>query len=363
MSFENRYSSLDRLLHRISFASGQLQTAIADIEDRLYADSLDSIAIEAPVFITALPRAGTTILLNLLVETGAFASHTYRDMPFVLCPMLWNRFSDRFDRDADEQERAHGDGLSISVESPEALEEIIWKTFWSKHYKKDHIEPWRSFNEPEFVAYLRNHMRKIIAIRRQAGNGQPGRYLSKNNLNMARLQCLDEVFPDSVILVPFREPLQHAASLLNMHRRFTEMHAEDSFSRQYMQGVGHFDFGANLRPIDFATWFSGQEGLDPDSLAFWLQYWTFSYEHVLSLNSANIHCVSYADLTEQPERTLGEISSALKLSDPQVLIKRAASLKIPARHAIDESALPEQLLWDARRVYAALNERQSTQRN
>ncbi len=57
------------------------------------------------MFVTALPRAGTTILLNLLVGTGSFASHTYRDMPFVLCPMIWQRFAKQFQVSDEARER------------------------------------------------------------------------------------------------------------------------------------------------------------------------------------------------------------------------------------------------------------------
>ncbi len=39
------YSAADRLLHRLAFSSPGLLQALADIEDRLYAQQIASIAI------------------------------------------------------------------------------------------------------------------------------------------------------------------------------------------------------------------------------------------------------------------------------------------------------------------------------
>ncbi|MEG7756646.1 hypothetical protein U2103_15325, partial [Listeria monocytogenes] len=78
----------------------------------------------------------------------------------------------------------------------------------------------------EFKPFLANHMRKIVALRRPHSNA---RYASKNNLNIARIGGLAGAFPDADIVVPFRAPLQHAASLLHQHRNFLDLHARDAF--------------------------------------------------------------------------------------------------------------------------------------
>ena len=58
------YSGVDRALHRVAFATYEVQADLADIEDRLYASHLGSLTNQRPVFITSLPRAGTTLLLE-----------------------------------------------------------------------------------------------------------------------------------------------------------------------------------------------------------------------------------------------------------------------------------------------------------
>jgi len=149
MNVGDRYGTMSRLLHRIAFQAGTAQRALSDVESALYADRIDGSTADNPVFITSLPRSGTTILLKLLWQTGRFASHAYQDMPFVLCPLIWSRYTGQFGRDIEPTERAYEDGLEVSGESPEAFEEMIWKHFWPSHYHEGHIRPWSPGDENE----------------------------------------------------------------------------------------------------------------------------------------------------------------------------------------------------------------------
>ena len=47
------YSGVDRALHRVAFATYEVQADLADIEDRLFASHLGSITNQRPVFITS----------------------------------------------------------------------------------------------------------------------------------------------------------------------------------------------------------------------------------------------------------------------------------------------------------------------
>ena len=88
MNHASAYSRIDRLLHRMAFSGTQIQVALADIEDQVYARNIPTGPVARPVFVTALPRAGTTLLLEAVASLPEFATHTYRHMPFVLCPLL-----------------------------------------------------------------------------------------------------------------------------------------------------------------------------------------------------------------------------------------------------------------------------------
>ena len=186
-----------------------------------YASRFSQIEVDRPVFITSLPRAGTTLLLEIVASLDAFTSHTYRDMPFLITPMLWHSISRPFQRPGTVVERAHGDGMTVGYDSPEAFEELLWRAFWPGKYLRDRIEPWQADDlDPygEFEQFMMRHIRKLMALR--AGS-RPARYVSKNNANVARIPKIRQLFPDAVILVPFRNPVDHAGSMLRQHLRFS----------------------------------------------------------------------------------------------------------------------------------------------
>lgn len=354
MSFENRYGLLDRALHRLAFATVAAQVGAADLEARWFRRELEDVAVDRPVLVTALPRAGTTILLELLVATGVFGSHTYRDMPFVLCPMLWQRLSGRIRRGGAKQERAHADGIEIGIDSPEAFEEIVWKAFWKERYRAAVIEPWERCDRREFVEFLNAHLRRIVALRRRE-LPTVRRYVSKNNLNVARVPALWQALPDALVVVPFRDPVQHAASLLAQHRRFCAMHDADPFARRYMAAIGHHDFGRNLKPVDFDGWTGTPHARDPMQLGFWLAYWIATYRHVLRhSDDPRLSLVSFEALPGRaPLPALASFLAidAAELEAPSHILKHARPHEVP----LDD--VPPALLDEARSLHALLSRR------
>jgi hypothetical protein len=355
MNFEERYGWLDRLLYRIAFWAGTAQHALADVEKMQFGEDLRPI--EHPVFITALPRSGTTILLKLLWQTGHFASHTYQDMPFVLCPMFWNQFSSSFATEETTRERAHGDGLEVSGTSPEAFEEVVWKHFWPGHYEDDRIHPWREDDHnPALNRFFETHMQKVVAVR-EKDTGGPLRYLSKNNLNIARLADPPAPLRQGTIVIPVREPVQQAASMLRQHQRFLKIHEEDDFVREYMEAIGHHEFGKGLRPVNFDDWL--EEAADPSTLTFWVQYWVAAYRSVLEHAGDSTVLLSYAHLTDDPTVTLAELSERIDISDDS-LVSQADQVRPPREHEVDQADVSDALLEEAADLYDQLQQRAVT---
>jgi len=265
------YSRLDRLTHRVAFGHRAVQDILAEIEATAFGKLWRDQPLVRPIFITSLPRAGTTLLLEVLARVASVATHTYRDMPFVRAPILWNRLSGRFRARGQATERAHGDGMMISIDSPEAFEETVWIASFADHYRGHGIRLWHA-PAPGFAAELADHMRRIVVLR--CGGMSPGaRYLSKNNANIARVGVLRSAFPDAHILVPLRDPLAQARSMLRQHLRFVERHAEDRFAQRYMADIGHFEFGALHRPILFDGVDELASRHDPGQLEYWIGYW------------------------------------------------------------------------------------------
>jgi hypothetical protein len=320
--FRADYSALDRTLHRFALGGLGLQKMMAEVEDDLYARKLRGIELAKPVFITSLPRAGTTLLLNVLSQLPGFATHSYRNMPFLLCPLIWDSVTRRFRKQSALRERAHGDGMTVGFDSPEAFEEVVWKAFWPGKYHERSIEIWRAEERSaEFEDFLRSHMRKILLLKLgtsgAAGGAGTGRYISKNNANIARLDLLPRLFPDCRIVVPFRNPRDHVASLLRQHRNFLQMHADDPFAADYMASIGHHDFGAGLKPIDFDGWLSGEvaEPSDPsgDPLrpAFWLRYWLAGFRFLSGHVNASVVLLDYDALCRDPEPGITRLLQAI----------------------------------------------------
>jgi hypothetical protein len=262
-----------------------------------------------------------------------------------------------FRREGEMRERAHGDGMLINYDSHEALEEIIWRTFWRDHYENDRIRPWQATEcgDDEFRSFLFSHLRKIIHLR--CGEDAPtGRYVSKNNLNIARIPVLHRLFPEGVVITPFRRPLEHAASLLRQHRNFSELHEKDPFARKYMRATGHFDFGDNLRPIDFNGWLDKRNGADPTGLAFWLEYWVEVFEHLLEIAGESHYFVGYEALCEDPQRGLRRIADAIDYPDVDLLVSSAGNIRAVRLHEVGSAGVPGHLLRKADEVYRRLQE-------
>jgi hypothetical protein len=324
MSGRLAHGPLDRALHRLAFASWPLQTALADIEEIAFKAQLAGLSVERPVFVAGLPRAGTTLILEMIEQAGGFASYRYSDMPFLLAPMLWRAMTRGAARDRGGTKRAHGDGMAVGLDSPEAFEEVVWRTHHPERYRGAAIEPWPAGVDPEFEGFFRLQMRKIIALR---GEGRPLRYLSKNNGNIARLDAVLRMFPDAVVIVPYRDPVDQARSLLRQHLSFIALHDADPFARQYMLGIGHYDFGRNLKPIDFGGWLGASGGADFTELDAWLDYWCAAYGHLAGRAENQIHFVSYDRLRAEPGAELALLEQALGLDAPGALTAQAGRVR------------------------------------
>ncbi|MFO1078126.1 MAG: sulfotransferase [Planctomycetota bacterium] len=351
MNFENRYGLLGRALHRVAFATTTAQLGVADLERRIFARDLVGVAPGAPVLITALPRAGTTIFLEMLAAAPSFASHIYRDMPFVLCPLLWSRFTAAFRRADAPRERAHGDGIRISLDSPEAFEEMLWKAFFADHYRGPTLPVWSDCSQREFVEFFAEHRRKVVALRRRQ-KPTAGRYVSKNNLDIARIPALWQAVPDAHVVVMVREPLQQAASLHRQHLRFLDLHARDAFARRYMAGIGHFDFGSNLKPIDFGGWYALRSAPDATQFAFWLEYWIAAYRHVLQhVHHERLHVVAFERLCGGGD--LRRLASCLGV-DVAELASQRGRLEGGRERLVDPTLASPAAVAEARELHEAL---------
>lgn len=305
--------------------------SLGRFETSCLADDLRDVRIDRPIYVCGLARAGTTVLLESLAAHPDIASHQYRDFPFVHIPVWWNWFLDRAgSKPTDAVERAHKDGIFVTPRSPEAMEEVIWMSFFPAIHDPSVCNVLGSGNAaPEFESFYRDHLRKVIRIR----GGR--RYLAKGNYNVARLELLHHMFPDASFVIAVRDPAEHVASLVKQHRLFCEVESRNRKVLAYMRRSGHFEFGLDRRPINFgndtvirriqAAWADG------DDVKGYAIVWSATYDFALNLLEGRpalarkITVVRYGDLCTDPGGTLRRLHRHCELGGEEELIGGQAS--------------------------------------
>jgi hypothetical protein len=354
MTYEINYSATDRLFHRIAFASPAIQQTAADIENMAFSANWKSASASKPIFITSLARAGTTLLLEILHKLPEMACHTYRDMPLILAPVLWSKISSRFRSQSTLRERAHGDGVQVSFDSPESFEEVFWKSFWPDHYKGSQIRLWGKQDiKLEATVFFREHMKKISVLRRP-DNVENVRYLSKNNANIARLNCIPQMLPDATILIVLRNPLEHALSLHRQHLNFTKMQAEETFIKRYMDDIGHYEFGSLHRPFAFERLAGLTDAHQPESANYWLAYWIATFEHITRTKGDAI-IVPYEKVCASGSGMLSSLCEKIDLSTGKALDAAMSHVR-PVQYRADPDSFAPALVRQAKDIYQHLME-------
>ncbi len=260
------YSKIEEFLHDFVLSKKFINKFLYEVEKIIYSKKIQ-IKDNPHIFITGLPRSGTTSLLNFLYSSNQYASLTYKNIPFVLSPNFSKIFSKK---DILKKERIHGDGIFYDINSPEAFDEIFFNL--DEEFVKD-----------ELLNYL-----QLICL-----SQNKTKYISKNNLNYIRIDLISLLLPNSIFLIPIRQPLQQAYSLLRQHLNFTQLHKEDDFIKRYMNYLGHNEFGVNHKswnpPINFQ---------DFNKIDYWLEQWFLFYQNIFNsfhLNK-NCHFVIYEEL-------------------------------------------------------------------
>jgi hypothetical protein len=257
------------------------------LETAAVGDLIREIQIDRPVYVSSLPRSGTTIVTEMLERHPDVTSHRYSDFPNVWTPYWRNYLLQKTRRETPARtERAHRDRIRVSNDSPEAVEEILWMHF----FEGQHDPSGSAVLGPEdrnarFDRFYRDHIRKLLAVRGAT------RYLAKGNYNLARIRYLLSLFPDARFLVPVRDPVHHVASLMKQHELFQRGSQQDPRVARQLSMAGHFEFGPCRQAVCYGgpdriaaitdAWRSGREAEG------WSLYWTATYRYVLGLWEAH----------------------------------------------------------------------------
>ena len=281
------YNYVQRLLHDLILGNRYVNRSLLEIEKLIFLKQ-KNIKDNYHLFITGLPRSGTTILLNYFYSFGEFASLKYSNMPFVMAPNISKFF---YGRNLPKKERLHSDGITFDLSSPEAFDEIFFKN--QDNYVKN-----------ECLNYL-----KLVLI-----SEKKNKYLSKNNLNFKRINLIKSILPNSIFFLTIREPLQQSYSLLNQHIHFSKLQKKDAFILRYMNYLNHKEFGLSHKP-----WFEPVKFQNTNSINYWLEQWSFFYDYVFKEFSENPNCkfIVYEKLSKleylKKLLKLGKINNTKKL--------------------------------------------------
>lgn len=291
------YSDIAQLFHRLVLDNYHLGKRLLERQIKNSEVSSHYSGPFSRVLITGLARSGTTALTKELEKRGPFASLDYSNMPVLLAPRLWRKFYRP--KQVENKERAHGDGVKVGLASVEALEEYFFKVLKQDCYILETGLQKHALSEEENALY-RKYQNSI---------SEPGKvYLAKNNNAITRLPSLIKHNPDLIVFVMLRDPLQHAYSLMKQHQKFLAKQEKDPFVIDYMNWLGHHEFGSNQRPFLLQESEAELHLGDPNTIAYWLKRWVSYYTYVQEFET--VHLLSYEAYAHDPVATLHCIAQA-----------------------------------------------------
>ncbi len=265
---------------RFFAATGGLWRQLAELESVVTREETEQLVIDRPVYITSLPRSGTTVLTEMLEQHPDLTCHRYSDFPNVWTPYWRNYLLERTRSQTPEKtERAHKDRIQVSNDSPEAVEEVLWMYFFQSPHDATSNQVLDGLTRnSKFDLFYKQHILKLLAVRKAQ------RYLAKGNYNISRIRYILALNPDAKFLIPVREPAQQIASLAKQHALFTRNSQEDPRIPLQMAMSGHFEFGPRRQPVNFGNPLATQAIIDcwrqGRETEGWARYWADTYEHI-----------------------------------------------------------------------------------
>jgi hypothetical protein len=281
--------------------------------------------------VAGLARSGSTILLETLAQVPGVVSHRYKDFPMVYTPYWWNWFMSQAGANtAKPKERAHRDGIMVTLDSPEAMEEPLWMSFFPQAHDPSQSNVIHAGDTDNgFAEFYTAHIKKLLAVH------QGDRYLAKANYQITRLEYLLSLFPDARFVLPVREPAAHIASLMKQHDLFVRGQSANERARKHLRRVGHYEFGLDRAPINtgdshataevMALWKNGEDVLG------WARYWNQVYSYIANRLESNpqlaaaSQLVVFESLCANPTGTLGSLFQHCDFDVSQEFAAQAAS--------------------------------------
>lgn len=334
------YSEWSKLLHRIVLDNYNVSQSLFTFNRFFARKKLNQGSAPPFVIVSGLARAGTTAFTQQLYKTEKFYSLTYEHVPFLLAPDLKKVL--RWNRKEDLRERSHQDGVLVGVQSVEALEEYFFKCFLKDSFIRSKSMVEHTIDDRIYKKYIT--YQQLIAPKTETASI----YLAKNNNFLLRLRAMRSLNQHFYFLCLFRHPMNHAASLLAQHQRFSELQTKEPFVLEYMNWLGHHEFGLNHKPFQF----DGEQLLveeDRMTIDYWLKIWINYYRKVIEMDkSTQFYLIDYQDFLHHPNMTIQKVASLLDLPLSPLNI-------VPFKHTKQyENEAKQSILAEALTIYHQL---------
>tara|TARA_R110002126_G_scaffold13118_7_gene57256 strand:- start:164807 stop:165919 length:1113 start_codon:yes stop_codon:yes gene_type:complete len=330
---------------------------LGDFESKVLEFDIEPIKIDRPVYVCGLARSGSTVLLEFLASHRDFVSHKYSDFPFIFTPYLWRKLQKiLMMKPSKPVERFHGDGIKVTSESPEAMEEVLWMHFFKGLHNLDTPERLKDTAALQrFFDFYLPHIKKLLF------QSKAPRYLAKGNYNIARIDKIIAAVPDAKFIVPVRSPVSHVESLLRQHENFLTKTKGQKRAVKHLQRVGHFEFGADIRPI-----YLGQDDVyhsildlfkSGEMVRGYARYWAYVYDYIYTqyVESPSVLCYRYEDFCDKSHEMLTDIADFSGVSyKPAALDMWAEYIQRPSYYKTNLKARDLKIIADETKQTAAL---------
>ena len=254
------------------------------------------------IFVSGMPRSGTTILTHIISNFNDIGSFNYSDLPFTKIPFIWSKINWLYYLKNKSSERVHGDGLKINLFSPDAFEELIWSENLSNYENENFSTILDSnYENKKLEKELARSINKILLIRKKKT------YLSKGNYNIFRIKYIRKILKNSFFLICIRNPLDVIKSSIRVHKKFLEIGEVNKKFTDEMNELCHFEFGKN-RKDPFRNNFHKDEAKYYENQ--WLQMHKFILDDYTNLK--NVFLVDFDKLVYNPEQSIANIASKIE---------------------------------------------------
>ncbi len=345
---------IDWMGYTLDRAQGFLKN-FGKLETKLLEFDIIEHKLDRPVFVTGLARSGSTILLEILNDHQDITSFQYRDYPFIHINYFWNTMRSAIPSNPQKIERAHKDRIMINNESPEALDEILWMSFFEGLHDPKKINTLNiETSNIEFENFYKNSLLKLLALRKSK------RIVLKNNYVFSRLPYLHKILPDAKFIIPVRKPEDHIASMLKQHELLGREQENDPRGIRYMRRHGHYEFGLDFRPINFGDaetiikeWRA--ENFIKAYAIYWAQTHEFIHKTLQENPGLKKQCliVKYDEFCTQPAEMIKTILDFCGLEGPSLTMRWSEKISAPTYYEPSFSAEEKALIQAHTKAAAA----------